>query len=168
MKFGLDSKKALKLQLLNIPWAESFLASQILVVGSRNDGSIGAVCGIKSIFNILTLYVCKQCRGQGVGYQILKETIDVARRRHLVFVLLGVPYRNTRAFRLYSKFGFKEVVYLEKVNHRVMMLPIGFVGEVAYVFLCTIASMLPNLFWTYTVQWIHDRTVSGEGGTSYD
>lgn len=164
MKFVLNSKEALKSELLSIPWANAFLASKILVVGIKDDGSIGAVCGIRSVFNILTLYVCKQSRGRGIGKQILKKTIDVARQRHLVFILLGVPYRNTRAFRLYFKFGFKEVVYLKKLNLRIMMLSMDFAGEAAYLFLCTIVSLLPNLFWTYIEQWIHDRTVSSDEG----
>lgn len=164
MKFVLNSKEALKSELTSVPWANAFLPSKILVVGIKDGGSTGAVCGIRSIFNILTLYVCKQSRGRGIGNQILKKTIDVARQRHLVFILLGVPYRNTRAFRLYFKFGFREVVYLEKLNLRIMMFPMDFVGEVAYVFLCTIVSLLPNLFWTYTAQWIHDRTISREEG----
>jgi len=164
VKFVLNSKEALKSELLSIPWANAFLASKILVVGIKDDGSIGAVCGIRSVFNILTLYVCKQSRGRGIGNQILKKTIDVARQRHLVFILLGVPYRNTRAFRLYFKFGFKEVVYLKKLTLRTMVLPMDFAGEAAYLFLCTIVSLLPNLFWTYIEQWIHDRTVSSDEG----
>jgi len=164
VKFVLNSKKALESELLNVPWANAFLASKILVAGIKDDGSIGAVCGIRSMFNILTLYVCEQSRGRGIGNQILKKTIDVARQRHLVFILLGVPYRNTRAFRLYLKFGFREVVYLKKLNLRIMMFAMDFVAQVAYAFLCTIVSLLPNVFWTYVEQWIHDRTVNSDGG----
>ena len=164
MKFVLHSKESLKSELLNIPWTNAFLASKILVAGIKDDGSVGAVCGIRSLFNILTLYVCKQSRGRGIGNQILMKTIDIARQRHLVFILLGVPYRNMRAFRLFFKFGFREVVNLEKLNLRIMMFPMDFIGEVAYAFLCAIVSLLPNVFWTYTELWIHDRTVSSVEG----
>ena len=159
MKFILSSKEVFKSELLSIPWVNAFLPSKILVV-AVDDGSFGAVCGIRSVFNILTLYVCEQWRGRGVGSQILEKTIGMARERRLGFVLLGVFYNNVRAFRLYSRFGFKEVVYLRKSGLRIMMLPINFVGEVAYLFLCAITLLLPNLFWTYAAQWVHNTTVS--------
>jgi len=123
-----------------------------------------AVCGIRSVFNILTLYVCKQWRGRGIGNQILKRVIDKAREHRLGFILLGVPYDNVRAFHLYFKFGFREVVYLKKSGLRVMMLPMDSMGEVTSVFLCGITSLLPNVFWTYAAQWIHNITVSNREG----
>jgi len=160
MRFVLSSKEAFGSELLNIPWADAFLSSKILVVGVDDKSNVVTVCGIRSLFNILTLYVCEQFRGRGIGSQILEKTIGITRECRLGFILLGVPYTNVRAFRLYSKFGFKEVVHLAKPGLRIMMLPTDFVGEVAYLFLCGITSLLPNVFWTYTAQWIHDRTVS--------
>jgi len=164
MKFVFGLREAFRLELLDIPWANAFLASKILVAGMKDDGGIVAVCGIRSALNILTLYVCKEWRGRRIGSQILKKTIDMARKRHLGFILLGVFYDNIRAFRLYSKFGFKEVVYLRKSGLRVMMLPLDYVGDVTYVSLCGIISLLPNVFWAYAAQWIHDRTVSDNKG----
>ena len=146
--------------MANIPWVNAFLPSKILVVGVDDKSNVAAVCGIRSLFNILTLYVCEQCRGLGIGSQILAKTISMARERRLGFILLGVFYDNARAFRLYSRFGFREVVYLRKSGLRVMMLPMNFVGEVAYLFLCAITLLLPNLFWTYAAQLVHNATVS--------
>jgi len=166
MRFVLSSKEAFGSELLDIPWADAFLSSKILVVGIKDDGSFGAVCGVRSVFNILTLYVCEKCRGRGIGNQILEKTIGITRECRLGFILLGVPYNNVQALRLYSKFGFKEVVHLAKPGLRIMMLPTDFVGEVAYLFLCGITSLLPNVFWTYVVQWIHDRTVSDVKGVA--
>lgn len=148
----------------SIPWANAFLPSKILVVGVGDGGNVVAVCGIRSMLNILTLYVCEGFRGLGVGSQILEKTIEIARERCLSFILLGVFYDNVRAFRLYSGFGFKEVVYLKKSRLRVMMLPTDFIGEVAYILLCVVTSLLPNVFWTYAAQWVHDRTVSDYEG----
>jgi ribosomal protein S18 acetylase RimI-like enzyme len=150
--------------LANIPWTNVFLPSKILVVGVDDKSNVAAVCGIRSLFNILTLYVCKQCRGLGIGSQILEKTIGMARERRLGFILLGVFYDNVRAFRLYSRFGFKEVVYLRKSGLRVMMLPMDFLGEVAYMFLCGVTLLLPNMFLAYVAQWVHDRTASDDKG----
>ena len=149
--------------MANIPWVNAFLPSKILVVGVDDKSNVAAVCGIRSLFNILTLYVCEQCRGLGIGSQILEKTIGMARERRLGFILLGVFYDNVRAFRLYSRFGFREVVYLRKLGLRVMMLPMNFVGEVTYLFLCVVTLLLPNLFWTYAAQWVHNATVSNIG-----
>jgi hypothetical protein len=160
VKFILSSKEVFKSELLSIPWINAFLPSKILVVGVDDKSNVAAVCGIRSLFNILTLYVCEQWRDRGIGSQILAKTIGMARERRLSFILLGVFYDNARAFRLYSRFGFKEVVYLRKSGLRVMMLPMDFLGEVAYMFLCGITLLLPNLFWTYAAQWIHNATVS--------
>jgi len=146
--------------LANIPWVNAFLPSKILVVGVDDKSNVAAVCGIRSLFNILTLYVCEQCRGLGIGSQILAKTIGMARERRLGFILLGVFYDNVRAFRLYSRFGFKEVVYLRKSGLRVMMLPMNFIGEITYLFLCNVTLLLPNLFWAYAAQWVHNATVS--------
>ena len=148
----------------NIPWANAFLPSKILVVGVDDKGEVEAVCGIRSVFNILTLYVGEQWRGRGVGNQILEKAIDIARERRLGFILLGVSYNNVRALHLYSNFGFKEVVYLKKSDLRVMILPMDFVGEVAYVVLCGVTSLLPNVFWTYFAQCVHNVTVSDREG----
>jgi hypothetical protein len=93
---------------------------------------------------------------------MLGEIIDVARDRGLSFVLLGVFSWNVPAFRLYSNSGFREVVHLKKSSLRVMMLPIDFVGGVVYKVFCFVTSLLPNLFWTYAAQWVHDRTISEE------
>lgn len=164
MKFVFGLGEAFRSELLHIPWADAFLASKILVVGIKDDGCIAAVCGIRSVFNILTLYVCEEWRGRGMGSQILKRMIDVARERCLSFILLGVFYDNVRAFRLYSKLGFKEVVFLKKSSLRIMMLSMDFLGEVTYVFLCAITSLLPNVFWTYAAQWVHNRTISDDEG----
>jgi len=145
--------------LANIPWTNAFLPSKILIVGVDDDGDVVAACGIRSVFNVLTLYVCEQWRGRGMGNLILEKAIDIAQERRLGFILLGVFYDNVGAFRLYSKFGFKEVVYLKKSGLRVMMLPLDCIGEVAYVFLCGITSLLPNVFGTYAARWVHNVTV---------
>ncbi len=78
----------------------------------------------------------------------------------LSFILLGVFHSNAGAFRLYSNFGFKEIIFLKKSSLRIMILPINVIGEVTYLFLCAITSLLPNVLWAYVAQWVHNTTVS--------
>lgn len=158
--FVFEFGEAFKSKLSNVPWANAFLPSKILIVAVNDKGDVAAVCGIRSVFNILTLYVCEEWRGRGMGSQVLEKTISIAQERHLGFILLGVFHSNLRAFHLYCKFGFKEVVFLQKPSLRIMILPMNFIGEVAYLFLCAITLLLPNLFWAYATQWVHNVTVS--------
>lgn len=167
LKFVVAIGESFRSELSGIPWTNAFLASTILVAGIDDTSDVRAVCGIRSMLNVLTLYVREGFRGRGIGSQILEKTICIARERHLSFILLGVPYSYVHAFRLFSRFGFKEVVYLKKVGLRVMMLSLDSAGKIAYVFLCRITSLLPNTFWTYTTQWVHDRTVSNGEATDF-
>jgi ribosomal protein S18 acetylase RimI-like enzyme len=160
LKFVFGFEEILESKLANVPWTNAFLPSKILVIGVDDNGDFMAVCGVRSVFNILTLYVCREWRGRGIGSQILKKRIDIAWKRRLSFILLGVFHSNVEAFRLYSKFGFKEVVFLKKSSLRIMILPMNFMGEVAYLFLCAITLLLPNLSWAYVAQWVHNATVS--------
>ena len=160
MKFVFGFEEILESKLANVPWTNAFLPSKILVIGVDDNGDVMAVCGVRSVFNILTLYVRREWRGRGIGSQILKKTIDMAWKRRLSFILLGVFHSNVGAFRLYSKFGFKEIVFLKKSSLRIMMLSMNFIGEVAYLFLCAITLLLPNLSWAYVAQWVHNATVS--------
>jgi predicted GNAT family acetyltransferase len=150
--------------LSNIPWTSAFLRSKILVASVDDEDGVEAVCGIRGVFNILTLYVGEQCRGRGVGNLLLTKAIAIARERRIGFILLGVFYDNAKAFHLYHKSGFREVVFLENSSLRVMMLPMDFVGEFAYWFLCGVTRSLPNVFWAYAARLVHRLTVSDYEG----
>jgi GNAT superfamily N-acetyltransferase len=164
LKFVFGSGEAFRSRLSDIPWIDAFLPSKILVAGVDENGEVEAICGIRGVFNILTLYVREQWRGRGVGTQILEKAINMARKRRLGFVLLGVARDNLRAFSLYGKFGFRHVVYLKRTEVRIMMLPTDLAGEFAYMFLRDITRLLPNTFWTYVAQGVHYVTVSDREG----
>jgi GNAT superfamily N-acetyltransferase len=155
-----ELKKMLKLENLRLAWVDTILPSKILIAGIKDDGSIGAICGVRSALNILSLYVCKQFRGQGIGTQILEMIINMAQKQHLPFVLLTVSSDNNIAIHLYSKFGFKKIVYLKGRDLIVMMLPLHFLGKVVYMCLRVITLLLPKRFWTYISRRIHDRTTA--------
>jgi GNAT superfamily N-acetyltransferase len=150
--------------LSDIPWANVFLPSKILVVCVNNNGDVVAVCGIRSVFNIITLYVCEKWRGKGVGTKTFKRTITIAKKRHISFILFGVYYNNIPILRLTSKFGCKDIMSLKKSNIGFKIIPLNFLGHIAYISLRVITSLLPNVFWTYVAQRVHDRTISGYRG----
>jgi len=147
----------LKKELQNFPMAEEFLSSRITVF-CRNDTKILAVCGIRSIFNILAIHVAEGYRGKGLGTHVLRKTIEIARRRNLNFITLPVLVDNVRALRLYFKFSFKEVIRLE--NYLTLMLPLTLVGEIFYLSLRVVCSVLPVVVLTHAVRSIFQKTLN--------
>lgn len=161
LKFLKGSGKALQTRLQYYPWSEIFLSSKILVVGIAEHNSTVATCGIRSMLNILTLYVDKQHRGRGLGKEILGKTIDAARKRGLHFILLGVYLDNPLAYHVYSTFGFKEIVHIERPDMVFMMLPLSVEGEFVYAFLNAACSWLPKSLLSGFAQWFEARTIRG-------
>lgn len=161
LKFLRGNGKTLQGQLQDFPWSQVFSPTKILVVVLSEDDNTAAACGIRSLFNVLTLYVGKQYRGQGIGKKILGKTIDEAKNRGLRFILLGVYSDNPSAYHLYSTFGFKEIVHIKRPDMMFMMLPLSASGELAYAFLNAACSWMPKLLLSGFAQWVEARTISG-------
>lgn len=161
LKFLKGSGKSLQTPLYGFPWSKIFLSAKILVVGVTEDNSTVAACGIRSVLNILTLYVSKRHRGRGLGKKILGKTIDTARKRGLRFILLGVYSDSPLTYHLYSTFGFKEIVHIKRPDMMFMMLPLSFEGELAYAFLNVSCSWLPKSLLSGFAQWVEARTIIG-------
>lgn len=157
MKLIVSNGETFKDRLQNFPWAGNFAPSKILVVG-MNDGSIIATCGIRSVLNILTLYVGEGYRGQRIGMRILKETIEAARKRNLSFIVLCVLKDNMPALHLYLKSGFREIVRFEKSI--LMMFPLTTRGKLVYSFLSSISPKLPALLIVHVANWIEKKTTN--------
>lgn len=58
---------------------------------------------------ISDLIVMETWRRQGIGGQIIRHLIDIARQKPLRYVEIGVEKNNTAALRLYKSCGFAEV-----------------------------------------------------------
>ena len=54
------------------------------------------------------IYVLKEFHGKKVGQELYKKAIEIAKRRDLDYVWLGVWEKNPRAIRFYEKNGFRE------------------------------------------------------------
>lgn len=158
VQFLLSDGKHLKEKVRSFPLAEELASSGLLVVGMKNNDKVVAACGIRSMLNVLVLYVARGYRGHGVGAQVLRATIHAAERRGLNFITLSVSPDNVAALYLYSRSGFRQVVFLEKTRLMVMMLPLTFVGKLAYVFF-RLTSLLPNTFLAYVHTWLYKRTI---------
>jgi ribosomal protein S18 acetylase RimI-like enzyme len=57
----------------------------------------------------LAIAVVSGCRGQGIGSQLLRSLIELAREQGHCRLSLSVDPNNHRAMRLYHRLGFREV-----------------------------------------------------------
>lgn len=158
MKFLLSNGEYSKKKGLNFPVAQELASSKVLVVCTIGE-KIVAACGMRSLLNILVLYVREGYRGQGIGTQLLTKTIQAAEKRRLGFITLSVSSGNIVAFRLYCKFGFKEVMVLRKSRQVLMMLPLTLMGKLTYAFFHTLRFLLPNTFLLFVHSWLYRRTL---------
>lgn len=85
----------------------------------RDDGAVGiAVCfrgfstfAARPLINIHDLLVLPQCRGQGVGRQLLQAVEQRAREMGCCRLTLEVQENNHRAMQVYEAAGFRPPEY---------------------------------------------------------
>ena len=143
----------------DFPLASELASSGLLVVLVDRNSDAVAACGIRSLFNILVLYVEESHRGRGLGTEVLVKTIDAARRHGLNFVTLSVSSDNAAAYRIYSTHGFKEIVHLRKPDLILMINPLNREGWFVYEFLKSLCTLLPSSFLASVHGWLYKRTV---------
>ena len=154
IKFIVDDGKALQDRLAEFPNSKFLLPSKILVLGEVNNNATIAVCGVRSSLNVLSVHVKEGFRAQRVGTRILKETLNVARKKGLSFVTLTVYVDNVPAIRLFSKVGFKKIAYIKKRGLIVMMLSINLKGKSLLAFWRVVGSILPEKVMTRVHLWL--------------
>ena len=82
------------------------------------DGRLEAmlVAGWRARTDYLWIYsvaVSERMRGQGLGTLMIRESLNLARRIGRSWIILEVRVSNEAALRLYHKFGFEEIGFLE-------------------------------------------------------
>jgi len=162
MRFILSNGEQMRESVQEFPVANELSCSKILVTCVANDLGVIAACGIRSMFNVLVLYVKEGYRGQRIGMQTLEKTVYAAKKRGLSFITLSVSSNNIPAFHLYSRLGFKKIVHLRKPDLVVMMLPIKLKGKISHVFLHLTCFALPNILLAYFHDWLYKRTLRSD------
>jgi len=56
---------------------------------------------------IVRIYAVREAIGQGIGSLLMREAIDLARKKKFSVIWLGVWEHNTKAISFYEKWGFK-------------------------------------------------------------
>jgi len=157
MKFFLSTGEVFKEKCLDFPVAREFTSSKLLAVCIDGDNVVAA-CGLRSLLNVLNLYVREAYRGRGIGTQLLMMTVEVAKKRKLGFITLTVSQDNVVAFRMYQRLGFRETVFLKKSRQILMVLPLSLMSKLAYGPSSTIR-FLPNNVLSYVHSWLYRKTL---------
>lgn len=146
--------------MLDLPkeWIGAFWSSKILIVAINNNGDVVGVCGIRSVFNIITEYIYENWRGKGLGTKMLETIIAIAKKRHLCFLLFGIPDHIPYWDRKTSEFGGKDIISLKNSNLRFKIFPLNLLGYVVYWTSRVITHLLPNRLVEYISIWIHNKT----------
>lgn len=161
MRFILSNGEQMRESVQEFPVANELSCSKILVTCVANDLGVIAACGIRSMFNVLVLEVKEGYRGRGIGTETLKRAIIAAQKLDIGFITLSVSPDNKAALHLYSKFGFRWIVFLKKPDRAVMILPLALRGKLVYDFL-KVCSVLPNIFLAQVHVWLYGKTTGND------
>jgi GNAT superfamily N-acetyltransferase len=63
----------------------------------------------KGVYELNKMAVKKELRGNGIGHQLIKFTIDFAKRKNYNSIILYSNKVLKNSIHLYNKFGFKEI-----------------------------------------------------------
>lgn len=159
MRFILGSGEQLKEKLQDFPspWVNYLLAAKILVIGVIDD-EIVAAYGIRSMFNVVTLYVKEGYRGRGIGGQMFEKLINAARKLGFNFLTAAVFHQNTVALKLFSRFGCRVIKHPKKGNDVIIVCPLTMKGDLTYRFLSMACSMVPDEVLMQATEWISRST----------
>lgn len=159
MKFLVTNGKNLSKEVSRFPLGREFAVSSLLVVCVTDTGEIVGVCGIRSLLNVLVLFVKDNYRNRGVGTQLLRRAIEKAEMQRLGFITLSVTYDNVIALRLYRKFGFEEALYLRQSRKVLMIRPLVSKRRFLCTFFRNIGLLLPNGLLALVHSWLYGRTL---------
>lgn len=65
-----------------------------------------------------TVYVARDCVGQGIGRQLYSALIDELRRRQLQVVIGGIALPNEASVALHEQLGFDKVALFKRVGRK--------------------------------------------------
>jgi len=164
MRFIVGDGEQLKGRLQDFPasWVGDFLTSKMLVIAVMNDASIAAY-GIRGLLNVTSLYVKREYRHRGIARQIRDVAFNEARRRGMHFLTGEVTFRllSSKYGRvLSSEFRCRVVKSLKKRKSALIVFPLTMKGDIAYVFLRMVFSIMPSKLLEAISSWISRRTLA--------
>ena len=97
---------------------ELTLPENIFLLAYAEDGVAGYVrmrdkylpevqLGTNNVIEIARIYTVSSRIGKGVGSELMKACLNIAKEKQRDFIWLGVWEKNDKAIRFYERFGFK-------------------------------------------------------------
>ena len=94
------------------PWSEKQFQESVVSYQStviEQQGKILGFCILQPVLdeaNLLLMAIHPDCQGQGLGYQLLEQSLQLL-KNHPVQIFLEVRESNLAAIKLYEKIGFQ-------------------------------------------------------------
>jgi ribosomal protein S18 acetylase RimI-like enzyme len=97
--------------IIQYPGCGNFLAAGSLAAFDTETGLLAGICLTSMIApesgHITQICVAKDWQGRGVGYELLRQSLDLLRQKGIKKVSLTVTSENTQALGLYERMGFR-------------------------------------------------------------
>lgn len=111
MRKYLDSafkKNILKKELSNENSEFYFAIISSIIIGYFKINAYPAQTDIKDPFSLELerIYILKEYQGKNYGKKLLEKVIDIAKKRKLMYLWLGVWNKNIKAIQFYKRNGF--------------------------------------------------------------
>ncbi|WP_106916078.1 GNAT family N-acetyltransferase [Chryseobacterium aurantiacum] len=124
--FGANYQEALKTEKFRI---ETDIENQSLdrfVFGAFVDGELIGICAFvkdeNNTGNIYQMYVRKGFQGKNIGSGLIQAILNEAHSRFKgIEIVLEVTPKNDRAYHLYKKIGFQEVIDEKNTESNIVM-----------------------------------------------
>jgi ribosomal protein S18 acetylase RimI-like enzyme len=97
--------------IIQYPGCGNFLQAGSLVAFDSERGTLAGIC-LTSVVgeesgHITQICVMKEWHGRGLGYELLRQSLELLRNRGIKKVSLTVTSENKQALGLYERMGFK-------------------------------------------------------------
>ncbi|MDH6252994.1 ribosomal protein S18 acetylase RimI-like enzyme [Chryseobacterium sp. H1D6B] len=124
--FGADYQESLKIEKFRLENDIENPVQERFVMGAFNDTVLAGICVFVKEENnsgsIYQMYVKENYQGRNIGLDLIQAVINEAENRfNGVEIFLEVKTDNVKAYQLYKKFGFQEVIIDDENNINITM-----------------------------------------------
>lgn len=99
--------------IIQYPGCGNFFAAGSLAAFDTDRGTLAGICLTSVVApesgHITQICVAKEWQGRGVGYELLRQSLELLESRGMKKVSLTVTSENTQALGLYERMGFKRI-----------------------------------------------------------
>ncbi|WP_261512516.1 GNAT family N-acetyltransferase [Chryseobacterium paludis] len=127
--FGAKYEEALQIEKFRMESDIENQLSERFVVGAFADQELVGICAFVKeedhIGHLYQMYIKENFQGRNIGLRLIQEVVNEAEIRFdAIEIILEVTHNNVKAYQLYKKFGFHEVIEAHKSkesNHHIVM-----------------------------------------------